>query len=321
MDCAVAVDGVRSAIPYRLRRLLTAIPGTGATYDSSSIAKEARGLATALRRPRVGGVLHYLDGERDVGYLPRALHLSGWRTVATFHTPPHTLERLVGRRRFQPLDAAIALGSNQVDILTTLLGGPRVHRLPYGVDTDFFCPLDAPRSPTSLLFVGAHLRDFAVLMEAVDALHGRFPSLQVTAVTSPWGRRQLTPRPWFDVVTGLSDAALRAAYQRASLLMLPMTDAVACTALLEAMASGLPAVVTDVGAMRDYLPEDGGAFTAPGSVEHMVETTSSLLEADPAVRAAMAAAARARALDFAWPRVAQAVSALYDDVADGSTRR
>jgi len=53
-------------------------------------------------------------------------------------------------------------------------------------------------------------------------------------------------------LSGLDDDRLRVEYQRAHLLFLPLLDAWANNALLEAMSMGLPAVVTDLPAVREY---------------------------------------------------------------------
>ena len=43
-----------------------------------------------------------------------------------------------------------------------------------------------------------------------------------------------------------------AALQRSHLMLLPMNDSGANTAVVEALASGLPIATTDVGGIRDY---------------------------------------------------------------------
>jgi glycosyltransferase involved in cell wall biosynthesis len=69
-------------------------------------------------------------------------------------------------------------------------------------------------------------------------------------------------------------------------------------------------VVTDIGAMQDYLTEDCGVFTTPGSVKDLVEAVTRLF-GDETRRASMSAAARARSLEFSWPRIARQVNDLY----------
>ncbi|MEL7207619.1 MAG: hypothetical protein AAGK32_05215, partial [Actinomycetota bacterium] len=236
LDGARSVDGVRSLVPYRIRKALTPLPGTGDLYDSNSLAKELGGLAAIVRHPRRRGVVHVLDGERDVGWLPALAMPTRWRSVATFHTPPARLLGLADQRRLARLDAAIALGSNQVEILADAVDGP-VHRLPYGVDTDYFrpSPVGGPeRSTAEVLFVGHHLRDIETLVAAAELLARAVDGFSLTAVVLPSVAGRLPTRPWLTVRTGVSDEELREAYRRSIALLLPMTDAVACTTLLEA---------------------------------------------------------------------------------------
>ena len=310
---ARVIDGVRSRLPYRVRRRITPVPGSSLLYDSSSLAKEAGAMAAAARHPRSPGVIHYLDGERDVGLLPRVLAPTCWSTVASFHTPPTAIDQLPHRRSLSRLDAAIALGSNQLGVLGDLLDPARVHHVPYGVDTDYFCPGSGPSRGERVLFVGHHLRDFEVLAETADALRERFPDLALTAVTLPAARPQIPTRSWIECLSEVADASLRTAYREATLLLLPLRDAVACTALLEALACGLPAVVTDVGGVRDYVDQDCASLAVPGSAEALVESAAAVLEDDDR-RAAMAVAARAKALEFSWPTIARRVERVYEQV-------
>lgn len=238
-----------------------------------------------------------------------------WRTVATFHLPAGAIEALPERTPFGRLDAAIALASSQVGAIAERTDGAAVHVIPYGVDTTWFTPIEREPGPPRLLFVGHHLRDFPVLVEAVDALSQRVDDLTVTAVILPGARSLLPDRPWLRVRAGLSDDDLRAEYRAASLLLLPLVDAAACTSLLEALACGLPVVATDVGGVRDYLGDDSGALVEPHSAEALVEATSRLLAADE-LDHTLRTAARARALQFSWPRIARRVAALYDDLQD-----
>jgi glycosyltransferase involved in cell wall biosynthesis len=50
----------------------------------------------------------------------------------------------------------------------------------------------------------------------------------------------------------LRDEDLREVYRRADLLVLPLLDSTANNGLLEGLACGLPAIVTDVGGVREY---------------------------------------------------------------------
>jgi len=70
-------------------------------------------------------------------------------------------------------------------------------------------------------------------------------------------------------------------------------------ALLEAMAAGVSVVATDVGGVGEVLSGTGVQPIAPRSPQAVAQAVTALL-ADPALRAAQAAALRARADDFSF---------------------
>jgi glycosyltransferase involved in cell wall biosynthesis len=82
--------------------------------------------------------------------------------------------------------------------------------------------------------------------------------------------------------------------------------------LIESMAAGLPAVVTDVGGNAEAV-EDGqsGFLVAPGDVEGVASRLLTLLTDEP-LRGRMSAAARARARLFSLDETIRRTEALYD---------
>lgn len=89
------------------------------------------------------------------------------------------------------------------------------------------------------------------------------------------------------------------------------------TALLEAMASGLPAVATDAVSNAEVV-EDGrnGALYALGDTEALADALTSILTR-PATRQRMGAAARERVVEqFSYDAVAERYVALYEDLVD-----
>ena len=86
-------------------------------------------------------------------------------------------------------------------------------------------------------------------------------------------------------------------------------------ALMEASALGLPIVATAVGGIPDAF-EDGvdALLVAPGSPAALADAIASLVE-DPQRRAALGAAALARAGDFDVTRAVSRIEAVYAQVA------
>jgi glycosyltransferase involved in cell wall biosynthesis len=85
----------------------------------------------------------------------------------------------------------------------------------------------------------------------------------------------------------------------------------------EALACGLPAVVTPSAGsvVRDGVE---GFLVPPGEVEPLAAAMERL-GGDPQLRAAMSAAARARAEEFDWPRYNSAVADAVASVLAGAT--
>ncbi len=85
-------------------------------------------------------------------------------------------------------------------------------------------------------------------------------------------------------------------------------------AVLEAMASGVPAIVTDVGGTRELVRSGVDGFVVPsGEVDAFVRHSCALLR-EPARRRQFGGAARARAEEFSSARLVRALGDLYQEV-------
>ena len=84
--------------------------------------------------------------------------------------------------------------------------------------------------------------------------------------------------------------------------------------VLEALACGVPVVATRVGGTPEAVTPDVGTLVAPGDAAALAEAIVALLS-DPARRAAMASAARARHAErFGLDRMLDATAAVYDEL-------
>jgi len=115
-------------------------------------------------------------------------------------------------------------------------------------------------------------------------------------------------------LSGVSEEQLRDLYRNAALLLMPLEDAVANNAIMEAMACGLPIVTNDTGGIRDYVDTEFALLRAKGDSSAMAEATLSLC-ADTPRRARMREAARAQALKFDWKIIADHIAQVYERVA------
>ncbi|AJC55012.1 glycosyltransferase [Streptomyces sp. 769] len=276
-------------------------------YPAEHFATDVRVLA---RR----GPAHILYGDEQFWF---SRHRGG-PTAVTYHQPPAHLARFMPARNWWRLAAhasqIIALAPDQVAFFADHLPVERVHLIPHGIDTAAFTPAGVPEAAARplVLTVGWWLRDWDVLDTVHDQLHRRHgDDIQLVVVTRQANRR--TWNPAVRVLEGISELTLTQLYRQAAAVLLPLTDATANNALLEALACGTPVVATDTGGISYYAGDGPAALlTPPCDACAAAEAVETLLgELGTAAHAARRAAARERADLFAWPRIAEQVRSVY----------
>jgi glycosyltransferase involved in cell wall biosynthesis len=180
----------------------------------------------------------------------------------------------------------------------------------HGVDTAFFTPLSqAPvDGPIHLLTTGSWLRDWTLLASVASQLIGENIVLDVVSSSAP----AFVGQPNIEVHRDVNDVELRDLYRRAHLLVLPLHDATANNALLEAMASGLPVVASNLPSLREYAPPPIARFVEHHADAFVVAIRSLLSDAD--ARGRMATEGIQRAEELSWPSVARRFVTLYRQV-------
>ena len=199
--------------------------------------------------------------------------------------------------------------------------------VPLGVDARRFHPPERPfEGPPTLLFVG-RLRYYKGLGTLLQAL-SRLPDVRLDVVgTGPMEKRwrdlavELGVAPRVRFLGEVDDAHLPQHYHRAHLFVLPSNARSEAFGgvLLEAMASGLPCVSTELGTGTSWIVQDGttGRVVPPRDPRAMAEAIADLL-ADRARLRAMGRAARARVeARFTLERMIADVEAVYRDVLAG----
>jgi glycosyltransferase involved in cell wall biosynthesis len=252
-------------------------------------------------------LVHFIDGELTgwlVPMAPPAIFKEGVRPVllATFHQPPSVLKGMINAELLESFDGVIALCDTQREFLQRYVGPRRVFLIPHGVDTQFFHPPSADFLPPAgdalrLLLVGHWLRDLGTAFAAIKLIVDSGLKVDLTVI-SP--RFPATTRDCVCVVrSGISDEALREAYWSADLLFLPLIDATANNAVLEAMACGLAVVSTDVGGVKEAVRDDAGLLCPPGDARALADAVIKLAR-DPERRRGMGHAGSKRAQTLDW---------------------
>jgi glycosyltransferase involved in cell wall biosynthesis len=254
--------------------------------------------------------------------------------VTTEHnewTSHHRLTRGVNRLTF-PLDDHVFAVSEAVQRSMSRRVAARTEVLHHGVDVDEIGgrrgERDAARAELGIgadeVLVGtvANLRankDYPSLLAAAARLHqtGR-PVRFVSVGQGPLAEEVEAERDRL----GLGDRFQLLGYREDPIRVLAACDVFCLSsryeglpiALLEALALGLPAVVTSVGAMPQVI-RDGcdGRVVPPGSPERLADAIAELV--DPAVRGPMARAALTRARDFGVRPAVERQQELYTQLA------
>lgn len=86
------------------------------------------------------------------------------------------------------------------------------------------------------------------------------------------------------------------------------------SAVIEAMAAGLPVVATDAPGLRGVVTDRKDGLLVPRRSPYQLAAAMELVASDPALRDSLAAGARATAARYSWPSVVAAYEALYRDL-------
>ncbi|WP_078119565.1 glycosyltransferase [Thiosocius teredinicola] len=250
----------------------------------------------------------------------------GLRVIGISHQPPGWWRLFApdSQGRLDAFDEVICLSRHAQTYLTDAVGHPNVHRLPHGVDSEFFCDSATvpPLPGFNVLFCGKWLRDFEALERTVSKALSTHPDW-VFHLVVPAGARNIEQHfrlARFDNVqwySGVSDEDLRDLYIKCQVLYLPLLDATANNAILEAMACGLPILTNGVGGIADYLSDDTAQYIKGDWMEGAVEQLA-WCQSNPAALAAQAKAARQKVENELDWRI---VAARFADVIGGADPR
>jgi glycosyltransferase involved in cell wall biosynthesis len=304
------ISGVHSVVPYRLRKFVAQyVDQSFGIYDSSSLGKEIKLSVRMLKTQN--GIAHFLNGERDVRFTTRLKKPLGWNFVGSFHEPPYVIKECITRDRYmKKLDGAIAVGRNQLEILSKMVGGRAIAYIPHGVDTDFFRPGNFGWGAYNALFVGQHLRDFETLGSTIEILSKRIPQFQLNAVIVEGFSRFLPKRENVKILYRVTDEQLLGLYQNSSVLLLPLLEVTACNAILEALASGLPVITTRLTGNETYLDDTSAFLVNAGDASGLADAVYELMS-DEALNKKMRKISRDRSLAFSWPKISEMMMSYY----------
>lgn len=230
---------------------------------------------------------------------------------------PERMERLgnsamkqLYRKAFRKVDSFVAFGHGEAAWLEEWLRAdgnrPRVHFVPFGVDTSYFKPEGQVGTDVDVLSVGADWqRDYDLLVEFAR----RNPRCSVKIVTSADHLSRMGDLPGnIDLMTDVPFGEIRTILSKARVVALPVkenTYSGATTTLLQAMAMAKPVVVSGVGAIRNGYGLEHGVncmLVKPGDRGEFSRSTRHLLQ-QPRKAAGIGEEARAHVCrSLSWDR-------------------
>ncbi len=231
------------------------------------------------------------------------------------------------RRAFAMASKLVAVSSFTAgEVIDTGVPPEKIVVVNNGVDTSEFCPGDSMRAEFSLplavplaLFVGdikttrKNLGSVLTSMQSVPELHlavaGAVEGSSYPALASELG---VADRVHFLGKTSRMVQLMRSA----DFFVFPSRYEAQPLVLLEAMASGLPVVVSNNFGAGSYVD---GAGIVYGDSDDVVALTATLQEllASPEKLREMSVAARERALGMQWTRTAEGYLQVYEDLVSG----
>jgi phosphatidylinositol alpha-mannosyltransferase len=300
----------------------------GANGAVSNIGVSAAGVVTMRRELRAfdPDVVH---AHEPLVPLPSADAVS-WReapVVGTFHTystkpfPNHVASLLGARRKFNNMRARIAVSEAAAWTGRRWFGG-NYTVIPNGVDVS--APPSGPKPASAelrLIFVGRPeerkglpvlLSAFTALIEHVDArltVIGSERSDVLRYLTDPAASERI------EALGRVSSERLWQSLHEADLLCAPSLAGESFGMVLtEAFAAGTPVVASNIAGYNDVVTDGiDGILVPPADPQRLGEQLHELSH-QPGRLARMGEAARESAERFAWPRIAERVEAVYEEV-------
>jgi glycosyltransferase involved in cell wall biosynthesis len=262
-------------------------------------------------------LIHVLYGDDQLDFLLRRNALCPCPITATFHLPIEYVKQRfehVQRRELSRLSGAIVVSSYQLKGFRRWLGPENVIYIPHGINIHVFVPRERPQnSRLNLLFVGHYLRDFELAHWVIDQCAFRNLKVSFDVVVPEKHFKFFTGCANVHLLSGIPEEDLIHLYQRADALFLPFLDATANNAILESLACGTPVITSDLGGIRDYIDESCGWLLPSGDRDSALACVCALAQ-NPTLAESKRRAARLRAEEFSWERVAAAVDAAYSRI-------
>lgn len=249
----------RFFIPYRLIKFF-AINTQLKNYQSNTVIKEWFILWQIFKRKTV----HILYGDMDFYYLHYLkrfpFNLRQNTLIATFHHPPYELEKRLNYNRIKvlgALDKIIVMGPNQKAFLQQYTNAI-IKFIPHGINLDYFTYDKEHSRQNQILLIGVSHRNHSRNIAIINAVNTQIETKFIVLTTHQNAKLYRSLDNVSVITENISDNELLGYYQDSKGLLLSLIDCTASNSILEALACGCPIITNNVGAVRDYIPENTG---------------------------------------------------------------
>ena len=251
---------------------------------------------------------------------PRLLALTtGYPTVLTVHDPlghpgaPELTrwENWAFREWFRRAERFVVHGQALVGELEPIVGCGRIVIIPHGLWVRSE-PLHAPSSPSVLLFGRLEqYKGVEVLVEAMRLVWSSSPRVRLVVAGAGEAARLVPDDSRISLIPRyVPESELNGLLAQASLVALPYTQASQSGVGLQAIAAGVPVVVSDLGALPELAYDPSFVFEA-GNPRALAETIERHLDHRADVRRAVLR----HASRFSWLHAARLTTELYRELA------
>lgn len=294
---------------WAARKLAISPPKVFVGYESATLQ--------SFRRAKDAGVLTVLDAA--------SLHHATQDRLHGYSESPRTHADMVRHKDLEIALADVILTLSDVardSYLSAGVPADKLRVIPLGADLDVFtssaCAADTAR-PFRFIFVGSQImrKGVDLLLEAFRAVHAESPDVELVFVGGDGDASRLVQGALGAGVLSLgpmSHERLAAEYRRADCFVLPSRNDSFGMVVVEALASGVPVLVTDmVGAKTSVRQGSNGWVVPAGDGAALRERMSWCVHNRGAVRA-MRQAARESAAGLTWPAYHQRIGTLFREL-------
>lgn len=294
-------------IPYKISEYLKRKTKLS-NYNTIAVSKELFILFRIFTKKNI----HVIYGDMDyyfLHYIKRfPFNLRKNKLIATFHHPPYELEKRLGynrRKVLSALDKIIVMGPNQIPFFRKYTDA-EIKFIPHGIDLTYFSPpVKEINRKNQILIIGVSHRDNKRNIQIINTLNNFQIKIKFKIIVPKGFEKVYENIPNVEIITeNISDKELLKYFQVSKGILLSLIDCTASNTILEALGTGCPLFINDVGAVKDYIPKSSGIPVFKTEViNDTVEYIQKIIK-DDEYRLNMSKKQRELAMNYDWKKVA-----------------